>query len=893
MTTFNYRLLGCVLAAALAGCGGDDKPAPTVTSVAPTLMCVDGGALTITGTGFQDGTVIRLDDPPTMGTSIPTTFGSATSLTSTIPGGQTAGVYDVVVVNPDGQSATLVDGLTIVDKPLVFFVDPPTIWNGLSVQVTIYVSGINGDVLKVEIAPHGSTNRQELSGFVRDPDHPNRIQVTLPAGLAAGAYDVFVTDEVCEGVLENGFTVTGETNLTLFSIDPAFGWTGADTAVTVAATGGLTETPRVYLNPQGGGLAAAARAVVFVDATTLTAVVPEGLPPGLYDVIVINPDGAVGVLTGADAFDVTPDPPPTILDASPGSIDSGTVTAVTLSGSGFHADSTVTLFCVDATGLPLADQMITPMTVSAAGDSLTFSSPALDAGTVCVLRVTNPDGTFGDFSAITVTNPASNLEPFQTSTTAPEAIKALGTPRRALAVLAGRVTNTQRYLFAIGGDDGTVGGALATVESTPIDLFGKMIGWQLQAQGTQPRLLDRKRTFAGAARVGQYLYVAGGHDGASVLDTIVRARILDPLQVPELDDLDFRTDAVPGLAPGNWVYRVSAVVPDDGETLPSEPINVTIPDLTAINKTVQVTVTWTAIPGATGYKVYRTRTANDAAATVAFLADATMTSFTDTGEAAPAGDALPPLAVGALGIWHVVGTMSTPRMGAAVTAASGATANDWFLYVGGGSTGDAVLSTYEYLPITIDPATESQTVGTLTVGARTIGTARWRSSAWTVDASVAAGAGDDSWVYFGTGENAAGTNTVSVTAAGQVNAVAGAEPAGELLAASAATLEILGPSSVHSGTGAVAASGFLYDFGGGPTPATGGFSAEVCRPGLAGCATTSPPEVANWNSLGAGGVLVPRYLTSAAIESAFIFVAGGIGGVTGTEVLTSVERTIR
>src|SRR6185503_4223574 len=106
-----------------------------------------------------------------------------------------------------------------------------------------------------------------------------------------------------------------------------------------------------------------------------------------------------------------------------------------------------------------------------------------------------------------------------------------------------------------------------------------------------------------------------------------------------------------------------------------------------ISRVVQVTISWTAVPGATGYKVYRTRMANDAASTVAFLADATTTSFTDDGTQTPAADALPPLSIGALGQWYAVGTLATARMGAAVTAAHGATTNDWYLYVLGGNDG--------------------------------------------------------------------------------------------------------------------------------------------------------------------------------------------------------------
>lgn len=839
-------LLAVWLALWFAACSGESQHRTTAT---------DGG------TGAQAGA-------DASGTGGMGTGGQATG------GGGGANLDSGSDANPDSG----------VSCNSILVVAPDVIPVNMSVEVEIYASG-PFSIQKVEITPHGSTTRQSLSGFLQDLSRPNWLQVTLPGNLAASAYDLYITEGGgCEDALQNALTVSGNTGLTLVSVDPAFGRTGADTTVTIKGVGGLTETPRVYLNPQAGGVAVAARAVAWVDATTLTAVVPNVLTAGMYDVVVINPDGSVGILNGAAGFRVTSGAPQ-ITDAVPSSIDSGTATLVTLSGSGFSAAAAVTMSCVDSAGVPQADQQITPTGVSAAGDSLTFNTPALAAGTVCVVIVKNPDGTFGMLPRLPVTNPASNLEPFQTSDTATAAVKALGTPRRALTLLAGHVTSTQPYLYAIGGDNGAFTGALSSIEATPVDEYGRLTGWAPLAQGTQPRNLNGNRTFAQGARVGQYLYVAGGNDGTNVLATIIRARILDPLQAPQLQDLDFTSDPTQGLGAGNWVYRISAVMPNDGETLPSEPINVAIPDLSALGMHVKVTLTWPGI-GTGEYKIYRTRAANDPAATVAFLANASTTSFTDDGSATPAVDALPPLAVGALGDWYVVGTMSTPRMGAAVTAAQGATTNDWYLYVGGGSDGSTALSSYEYLPITI--ATDgTQTVGTVTTGAKTIGTGRWKSSAWTVDASVTSNAGSNSWVYFGTGENAAGTSTVAVTAAGEVDPTTG-----ELTSSASTTLDFV-LSSVHSGTGAVAANGFLYDFGGGPTPAAGGSSSEICHSGLGGCTTTMPPELASWGSLASGGVVIPRYLTSAVLDSAFVFVAGGYGGVSGTEVLSSVERSIR
>jgi hypothetical protein len=890
LTHRSVRALSFAMAAIATACG--DAPPPTIASIAPTRLCVEGGTVTITGTDFQEGAGVRLTSGATI-VELEATFVSETSLTVDT-GAQASGTYDVTVVNPDDQEVTLPGALTIFDDPIVFFVDPPVMWNGLTVQSTIYASGIIGDVQSVEIAPTGSTTRQALADFVQDAEHPNRIQVSVPSGLAAGGYDVYVTDEVCEAVLVDGFEVVAETALELAAIDPPFGWTGADTAVTITAdtttAPGFAATPRVYFSPSGGGVAQPGRAVAFQDDETISAIVPRGLAAGSYDVIVINPDATVGVLT--EGFLVTADPPPSIEEATPGQIDSDTVTAITLNGSGFSAGAEVTLFCVDSGGVALPDAVITPSAVAVEGDELTFDSPTLDAGTVCVVRVTNAatDDTYGDFSAISVTNPASNLEPFQTSDSAPDLIQPMTTGRVGLGLVAGRVSATQRYLFAIGGADAD-GDALDTVESTQVDLFGRMLGWQVQAQGDSPRPLTTPRAELGAVRIGQYLYVAGGTDGTAALDSIERARILDPLQVPALDDVEITLDETSGLEAGSWVYRIAAVTDPDGESLPSEPINITIPALEDAAQHIQVTVSWTEVPGATAYRVYRTRAPGEGSGDVAFLAEVTDgLAFTDDGSATPATDARPPLAIGALGEWHVVGTMLQGRNGAAVAAASGDDDTEWFLYVAGGHDGTNVLDTYEYVSVTIDPADGSQDVGdTVDVGAKAIGDARWHLAAWTVDDSILTEAGDDSYVYFGVGQNAAGDALVNATVVGRVDST------GELISTDDIDLDAL-PTSAFSGVAAVAASGFLYELGGWDfvlipqAPTRGGATAEICRIGLGGC-SEGPPSLRNWNALGEGSIVQARYLSAAAIESAFIFVAGGTSD--GTNALVSVERTIR
>ena len=103
----------------------------------------------------------------------------------------------------------------------------------------------------------------------------------------------------------------------------------------------------------------------------------------------------------------------------------------------------------------------------AAGSETTFDmtldTSSLVAGSVCVVRVTNEDGSYYDYSALGITNPSLNLTAFVAGTD-------MTTARIAPAVASGRATNSARFVYAIGGSDGA--NALSSVESAPIDIFG-------------------------------------------------------------------------------------------------------------------------------------------------------------------------------------------------------------------------------------------------------------------------------------------------------------------------------------------------------------------------------------------------------------------------------------
>jgi hypothetical protein len=99
---FNEAALG------LSAAVNPPAPAPTITSIAPSSGSLAGGTqVTITGTNFQDGATVKIGG----NAATAVVFVGATSLTATVPAGA-VGVADVVVTNPDAQSATLVGGFT-------------------------------------------------------------------------------------------------------------------------------------------------------------------------------------------------------------------------------------------------------------------------------------------------------------------------------------------------------------------------------------------------------------------------------------------------------------------------------------------------------------------------------------------------------------------------------------------------------------------------------------------------------------------------------------------------------------------------------------------------------------------------------------------------------------
>jgi len=835
---------------------------PTIDSISPVRICETGGQVTVNGSNFADGAVVSID-----GTDVPTAFVGPTRLLADVPAGFAGGLYDVIVTNPDGCSTTMEQALQIVELPLVYYVDPPVVYNGVNTQVTIFASGIAGTVTDVSMRPTGQPGPVSSIDFNFNPLKPNRVQAIIPQGTTPGHYDIIVTDDVgCVAELVDGLTVTDALTLAVDSMLPPFGWSAEETPVVIYARDPVNPpeeqfmpTPRAYLNPTNAGpgtVASALESVAFVDATRLNAVVPAGLSLGHYDLIVVNPDGAVGLLP--DAFLVSEEAPPVVYDISPGSVVNQAGQNVTVSGDYFDTPA------VDLTCKAPDDTLVQVSGVVNSWDvqyiDVTFDMSPVPAGSVCVLRVTNQDGTYFDYSALSVTNPSLNLSDFA-------AASSMLTPRRAPAAVAGRPTLTARFLYAAGGDNGSASGAYDSIEAAPVDPFGDLGSWF-----ELPYALPGPRTLAGAVRIGRFVYIVGGNDGTSAVNTVYRAEVLRPGDVPEITDADIRLGDGVGLDGGTWYYRVAATFPANdpqnpgGESLASDPLVIQVPDRP---EKINITLVWTSVPRASGYRIYRSPAPDMQSGSERLIAEVgpSPQTYTDAGDTAGTEAPLP---FGSLGRWAAMPSMLQAREGAGVTfARDPVSADTYYIYaIGGRDETGALLSSYEYLPVTVE-ADGTHTVGAWTGGPNALGVARWQLAAFLADPVHAPIAGTDTWIYAGAG-------IASNAIAGRRVEAAQVQAGGDL----GTWTRVVDMSPSRAGYGYTLANSMLYAFGGLNAQADdGGASARIIDP---------VPTLENWNNLGLS-MTEPRYLMGSLTESAFIFL---VGGWNGTAVTNSVEKTV-
>jgi len=349
----------------LAACGGSSSTppatAPVITSVTPASGPVLGGTpVTITGAGFVTPVTVHFG-----GIGATVSAQTATSIDVVAPA-HALGVVDVVVTNPDAQTATRVAAFTYVfpanPPPALSTIAPAQATSAGGTTVTL---GGSGFVAPVTVT-FGSAAATVVSSGA------STVTVVTPPH-AAGAVAVVLTNaDTQTSTLPSGFTFTAPAVVpppSLTGVTPASGPTAGGTTVALAGADFDVGASVTF----GGKVAA----VVSRTSTTLTVTAPAHAA-GPVNVVVTNGDAQFATLAAAFSYVA----PPSLTSVTPTSGPTAGGTSVTLAGSGFvpgPGGSVVTIGGAAAT--------VTSSTAS----TLVATTSAHAAGPQPVI-VTNPDG---------------------------------------------------------------------------------------------------------------------------------------------------------------------------------------------------------------------------------------------------------------------------------------------------------------------------------------------------------------------------------------------------------------------------------------------------------------------------------------------------------------------
>lgn len=842
---------------------------PEVTGVDPIEVCDDGRTVTIFGERFTNTSIVELN-----GTEVsPVSFIDDQTLEITLPNNFGEDVYDITVRNIDSCEGTGSNLLSVYSTPIAFFVDPEVIYNGVSVQATLYASDINQDITAVVIE-EAATGTQTAVSFIYDINDANRVRFVVPAGLPEGDYHVHIEDQLtCGDTLQTAFYMEADVTVDITAVDPAFGTELDYTSVQITSdpASGLDnfqDVPRFYLNPaSSSGVAQEVFGINYQSTEQVDALIPPNLPVGFYDVLAINPDGGVGFL--ASGVEILSEALPLISGVSPGSFDTSHTGELTILGENLDLAS-VGLTCQDiASG---TEVVIGASITSGTSDSyevvIDMTDPNLTSGLVCIVEVSNNSGASANFSSVSITNPSGNLSSANFFIGEPMDIA-----RRGPSVAVGRATYSARYLYVMGGDAGEKTFAHDSIEFAQVDRYGQMQSWNYL-----PNTLSEVRSLTKGVTIGRYIYLAGGNDGAFAISSVVRAQVLDPTEAPNVSSIELDFDPSSALVTGTWRYRVSAIYPssyDDnpgGESLASDPFVVRIPN---IGDSLSVTLSWDAAPNATAYKIYRSPTADSASGTEELLGQVSTTEFTDEGD--PTDPSGTPLPQGALGAWEYLPDLNFARERACIAKVDHPTdPTKSFIYVAGGlDDNEDALDTIEYLEVTELDEYDHETSVAWTLSAEVLSIPRSECGAYVVDDEINPYLpSSEMYIYFGPGKEDDGTST-GVMDAAQVSTT------GELTG-----MTTVGGDFNRTGYAYGAAGGYFYAFGGArinnnlnPQYYDSSVSAGVCGPDGSGgeICNSALPENQNFNA-DPINLTSERYILGVAMESSLFFVIGGESG---------------
>ena len=319
----------------------------TVTVVSPTSGPTTGGTVvTLTGAGFVTGATVTIGGMAATGVTVV----NATTITATMSA-HAAGAVDIVVTNPDSQTAMLPGGFTYVapTTPVVTWANPASI---------VYGRALSSTQLNATANVAGTFVYTPASGTVLNVGTGQTLSVTFtPTDTAS--YTT-AAKSVTIDVTKATPVVTWANPASIVSGTP-LGDTQLNATANVAGT-------FVYSPPAGTVLGAGAGQTLSVTFT----------PTDAANYTTATKTVLIDVVAG----------PPTITSFTPASGPIGTV--VTLTGTGFTGATAVTF-----NGVTAAHSMVSDTQITATVPAGTTTGP---------VRVTTPGGTATSAANFEVTN---------------------------------------------------------------------------------------------------------------------------------------------------------------------------------------------------------------------------------------------------------------------------------------------------------------------------------------------------------------------------------------------------------------------------------------------------------------------------------------------------------
>jgi N,N-dimethylformamidase beta subunit-like protein/quinohemoprotein amine dehydrogenase alpha subunit-like protein len=370
--------------------------APTLTSATPNAGAQGQNlaSVVLAGTNFQTGATCDFGAGITVNSC---TFNSATQLTASLSISATAatGARNVVVTNPDTQSATLTNGFTVsAAAPTVTSATPNSGAQGQNLA-SVILAGVNFQ--------SGATCSFGAGITVNSCTFASATQLTanlsISATAATGARNIVINNpDTQSATLTNGFTVSAAAPI-LTSATPNSGAQGQNLASVILAGSNFQSGATCNF---GAGITV--NSCTFNSATQLTANLSITLTATVAsrNVTVTNPDTQNATLTNGFLV-TTAAPAPTVTSATPNAGAQGqNLASMILAGSNFQSGAT----CSFGAGITVNSCTFNSATQLTASLSISANAAAGPRNVV----VTNPDTQSGTLtSGFSVSAPAPTV----------------------------------------------------------------------------------------------------------------------------------------------------------------------------------------------------------------------------------------------------------------------------------------------------------------------------------------------------------------------------------------------------------------------------------------------------------------------------------------------------